>query len=143
MLIKINEVKTYTFKEFKEIQENREIISKYNIEDIKQLDKIIGPIKKNKVMYGRLVFVTALFLHANSIVFASGGLETVAPDIIKIFLNIMKWGCIGRGLYEMAFTMISGGNIKQAMTFGVQYWIGFLFLQFYPQLYEIFEGIKF
>ena len=142
MLIKINEVKTYTFSEFKEIQENREIISKYNIEDIKQLDKIIGHIKKNKVMYGRLVFMTALFLHLNINVFASG-FETVGPVIIDKFLSLMKWGCIGRGLYEMTVTMVSGGNIKKAMTEGIQYWIGFLFLQFYPQLYDIFAGIKF
>lgn len=77
------------------------------IEDIKQLDKIIGHIKKNKVMYGRLAFVTALFLHLNINVFASR-------------------------LYEMTVTMVSRGNIKQAMTEGIQYWIGFLFLQFYP-----------
>lgn len=142
MLIKINEVKTYTFSEFKEIQENREIISKYNIEDIKQFDKIIGHIKKNKVMYSRLIFMTALFLHLNISVFASG-FESVGPVVIDKFLSVMKWGCIGRGLYEMTVTMVSGGNIKQAMTEGIQYWIGFLFLQFYPQLYDIFAGIKF
>ena len=58
-------------------------------------------------MYGRLAFVTALFLHLNINVFASR-------------------------LYEMTVTMVSRGNIKQAMTEGIQYWIGFLFCSFTP-----------
>ena len=146
MLIKINEVKTYTFSEFKEIQENREIVSKYNIKYIKQLDKIIGHIKNNKVKYMKLIFITAIFLNVDSSVFANelgSSLNEIGPTLIDMFLSVMKWGCIGRGLYEMTITMVSGGNIKQAMTEGIQYWIGFLFLQFYPQLYDIFSGIKF
>ncbi|SCH33731.1 Uncharacterised protein [uncultured Clostridium sp.] len=147
MLIKINEVKTYTLKEFFEIQRNKEVVCaeiqySYNQDDITMIDKMIGHVKRNKVAYKRLILITALFLHVNSFVFAAG-LEEIGPKVIDIFLGVMKWACIGRGLYEMTMTMVSGGNIKQSITEGVQYWIGFLFLQFYPQLYEIFAGVTF
>jgi hypothetical protein len=29
------------------------------------------------------------------------------------------------------------------MTEGIQYWMGYLFIQFYPQLFDLFSGIKF
>lgn len=150
MLIKINEVKTYTVKEFFEIQKNKEIACaeiqcSYNQKYIIMIDKMIDHIKQNKVKYMKLVLITALFLHFNSFVFANelgSSLNEIGPTLIDMFLSVMKWGCIGRGLYEMTMTMVSGGNIKQAMTEGIQYWIGFLFLQLYPQLYDIFAGFK-
>lgn len=146
MLFTFNEVKTYTFKEFKEIQENRELINTYSKEDIQLVNKMIDHIKKNKYMYLRLVFTTALMLHFNAFVFANGldgGLDSAGTVIVSMFLSVMKWGCMGRGLYEMAMTMINGGNMRQAITEGLQFFLGFIFCQFYPQLYELFAGIKF
>ena len=43
----------------------------------------------------------------------------------------------------MLTTMINGGNMKQASTEGVQYFLGYLFIQFYQQLFDLFGKIKF
>jgi hypothetical protein len=49
---------------------------------------------------------------------------------------------MGMGLRNMIITTINGGNMKQAMTEGIQYWVAFLFMQFYPQLFDLFTGVK-
>ena len=56
MLLNKYRIKNYTFKEFK-----NELIK----EDITLIDKMIDQIKSNKIMYTRVVFITALILHFN------------------------------------------------------------------------------
>ena len=57
--------------------------------------------------------------------------------------EITVQGAKNSALPILAATLINGGNVKQAMSEGVQYWIGYLFIQFYPQLFDLFSGIKF
>lgn len=120
---------------------------KRNENDMKLVELIIDHIKKNKFMYARLVLITALMLHYNmNFVFASdfsASLDVVGNQIIDMLMGVAKWSCIGMGTKNMITTLINGGNMKQAMTEGIQYWIGFLFIQFYPQLFDLFNGIKF
>jgi hypothetical protein len=80
------------------------------------------------------------FIYAGSF---GASLNQVGNTIVNMLLDLAKWGCIGMGLRNMIITLINGGNVKQAMSEGVQYWIGYLFIQFYPQLFDLFSGIKF
>lgn len=114
--------------------------------DIKLVERIIDHIKANKVMYAKLVFTTALMLHLNVNIFATGfetSLDAVGNRIIDMLLSVAKWGCIGIGLKNMITTMVNGGNMRQATTEGIQYFVGYLFIQFYPQLFDLFGKITF
>lgn len=114
--------------------------------DIKLVEKIINHIKANKFMYTKLVFTTALMLHLNLNIFATGfetSLDAVGNQIIDMLLSVAKWGCIGIGLKNMITTMVNGGNMRQTTTEGIQYFVGYLFIQFYPQLFDLFRKMTF
>lgn len=133
MLLGKYNVKVYKFGEFGK-------------EELRLVDKIIEDIKENKIVYAKLVFTTALLLHMNINVFATGfedSLDSVGNQIIDMLLSVAKWTCIGMGTKNMITTMINGGNIRQATTEGIQYFIGFLFIQFYPELFDLFGKITF
>ena len=138
MLIKINEVKTYTFSEFKEIQENKAIkVSN----EVAIASKVLDHIKKNKRMYCRLVLTTALMLHFNmNFVFAgniSNSLDSTFSQLITLLKQFAKWGCLGLGLKKTIEEMLAGANFKQASTAGIQYWLAYIFIQFYPKLFDM------
>lgn len=144
MLFKINEVKTYTFQEFKEIQENRNIANRYTKDELRMVDKMIEHIKTNKVIYAKLVFITAIMLHSNINIYADtleSSLDSVGNQLIDMLASVAKWACIGIGIKNMAVTMLNGGNLKRATTEGLQYLLGYLFIQFYPQLFDLFGKI--
>lgn len=137
MLLNRYRVESYTLKEFRE---------KYSSKDITLVERMIEHIKTNKVMYAKLVFTTALMLHFNINIFANefgSSLDVVGNQIIDMLLGVAKWACIGMGTKTMITTMINGGNMRQATTEGIQYFIGYLFIQFYPQLFDLFGKIKF
>lgn len=120
--------------------------TKYSDRDFNLVEKMIDHIKTNKVMYAKLVFIIALMLHFDINVFASSfetSLDKVGNQIVDMLLSIAKWGCIGMGIKNMIGTMLNGGNMKQASTEGIQYFLGYLFIQFFPQLFDLFKGIKF
>ncbi|MDB8804997.1 hypothetical protein [Romboutsia sp. 1001216sp1] len=133
MLLGKYRVKTYKFRAFRK-------------EDITLVEKMLDHIKENKVMHVKLVFMVVLMLHIDINVYGNefaSSLDRVGNQIIDMLSSFAKWGCIGMGTKTMIVTLLNGGNMKQAMTEGIQYWIGFLFIQFYPQLFEMFNGIKF
>lgn len=119
----------------------------FSIEDMNLVETILTHIKKNKLMYARLVLMTALMLHFNmNFAFANefaSSLDTVGNQIMSMLTSFAKWGCIGMGVKSMTITLINGGDMKAAMKDGTQYWLGFLFVQFYPQLFDLFNNIKF
>ncbi|HBI92096.1 MAG TPA: hypothetical protein DDY58_06485 [Terrisporobacter glycolicus] len=120
--------------------------NRYNEKDLSIVDKMIDHIKTNKIMYAKLIFTTALMLHFNINCNASGfedSLDRVGNQIVDMLLSVAKWGCIGMGIKNMIGTMLNGGSMKQASTEGIQYFLGYLFIQFFPQLFDLFKGIKF
>ena len=138
MLMKINEVKSYTFSEFREIQENKQIKSN---NEVAIASKVLDHIKKNKRMYARLVLTTALMLHFNmNFVFAgniSNSLDSTFGQLITLLKQFAKWGCLGLGLKKTIEEMLAGANFKQASTAGIQYWLAYIFIQFYPKLFDM------
>lgn len=123
-------VKTYKFGEFGK-------------EDITLVEKMLGHIKENKVMYARLVLITTLILNYNmSFVFANSveaSLDSTFSQIIELIKVFAKWGCLGMGLKVLAEEMLSGANFKQASVAGVQYWLCYIFIQFYPRLFDMIK----
>ena len=140
----ISELMVEKVREFRKVDV---IECDFNYNDMTIVEKALEHIKKNKGLYMKLVIFSAMLLNYNmNFVYAGNfgaSLNQVGNTIVNMLLDLAKWGCIGMGLRNMIITLINGGNVKQAMSEGVQYWIGYLFIQFYPQLFDLFAGIKF
>ena len=139
----ISELMVEKVREFRKV----EIIEyDFNYEDMTIVEKALDHIKRNKGLYMKLVIFTAMLLNYNMTFVYAGNLgaslNPVGETIVGMLLDLAKWGCMGMGLRNMIITTINGGNMKQAMTEGIQYWVAFLFMQFYPQLFDLFTGVK-
>ena len=138
MLLNKYKVETYTFSEYKNL---------VTMENLNKFDRVIAHIKKNKSMYLKLVILLAMTIDRSSLtVLASGSLEsslsTLSTKLVGILIAFAKVGCMGMGLKAMVVTLLNGGNMKEASIEGIQYWIGYIFLQLYPFLYDLAEGFK-
>lgn len=47
------------------------------------------------------------------------------------------------GIKDMIATLLNGGNMKNSINNGLMYLLGYVFITFYPQLFDLFSGIKF
>lgn len=130
--------KSYTFAEYRiSLQE----------EDYLLTEIMLNHIKENKIMYTRLVFITALLLHFNiNFVFAndfSTSLDAAGMQILELLMAVAKWGCIAMGVKDMVVTVLNGGNVKNAINNGLIYILAYVFISLYPQLFDLFSKIKF
>ena len=131
-------IKTYSFSEFKK---------EYTNEDYSLVEMMLENIKSNKVMYARLVFITASLIHFNvNFTFAndfSTSLDAAGGQILELLMAFAKWGCIGFGVKDMIVTVLNGGNVKNAINNGLVYILAYVFISLYPQLFDLFSKIKF
>ncbi len=138
MLLNKYKVKSYTFNEF------RKEVGK---DEITLVERLIDNIKNNKIMYTRLVFITALLLHFNlNFVFANdfgASLDAAGMQILDLLMALAKWACIGMGVIDMVVTVLNGGNVKHAINNGLIYILAYVFISLYPQLFDLFSKIKF
>ncbi len=125
-------IKTYSFSKFR---------NEYASEDIMLASRVLDHIKRNKVMYARLILTTAMMLHFNlNFVFAndiSASLDSTFGILIELLKDFAKWGCLGMGLKRLVEEMLSGASFKQASTAGISYWLCYIFIQFYPKLFDM------
>ena len=121
----------YTYAEYRDLT-NKE----YSF-----VEKAIDHIKRNKRLYARLVLTTALMIHFNmNFVFASNmssSLDSACSQLINLLMGFAKWGCLGLGLKKTIEEMLAGASFKQASTAGIQYWLAYIFIQFYPKLFDM------
>lgn len=127
-------IRTYSFYDFR---------TQYTSEDITLVNRIISHIQNNKIMYTRLILVTALLLHFNiNFVFANEvgtSLDATFNQLIELLKDFAKWGCLGMGLKKLVEEMLSGASFKQASVSGMQYWLCYIFIQFYPKLFDMIK----
>ena len=123
--------KTYSFAEYRALS-NKE----YSF-----LEKAIDHIKRNKKMYKRLVIITAILINNNLAIYAESGIGTALDSafgqLINLLMDLAKWGCLGLGLKKTIEEMLTVANFKQASTAGIQYWLAYIFIQFYPKLFDM------
>lgn len=122
-------MKTYTFAEYKQLQE------------MNNIDRLLGELKKNKELYIKVVFATAILMNKN-FVYAAGndlGLGDVAYEIIEMLLAFGRWGCLGIGIKSMVETMLAGGDVKASTGAGIQYFIFYIVLNLYPKLFSMLK----
>ena len=136
MLFTINKEETFSISEFKEIQANKELVK----EELELVEKVIDHIKRNKDFYIRVGLTTTSILSYNTVVgYAAGvyGMDKVFNEIIGLIISFGKYGCLGLGLKKTIEEMLAGASFKQASTAGIQYWLCYLFIQFYPKLFDM------
>ncbi|MFR7364816.1 MAG: hypothetical protein ACLUTP_10650 [Terrisporobacter sp.] len=129
-------VKYYTFSEFLHLEE----------EDLNMIEKFLDHIKRNKVVYSRLVLLVALLMKNNNIIYAESfevSLNNSAKQIIDMLLVLAKYSFLGLGLKEIISTMIAGGSFKEATTSGMQYLLTYVLIKLYPSLFNMFSKINF
>ena len=129
-------VKYYTFSEFLHLEE----------EDLNMIEKFLDHIKRNKVVYSRLVLLVALLMKNNNIIYAESfevSLNNSAKQIIDMLLVLAKYSFLGLGLKEIISTMIAGGSYKDATTSGMQYLLTYVLIKLYPSLFNMFGKINF
>ena len=128
-------VKYYTFSEFLHLEE----------EDLNMIEKFLDHIKRNKVVYSRLVLLVALLMKNNNIIYAESfevSLNNSAKQIIDMLLVLAKYSFLGLGLKEIISTMIAGGSFKEATTSGMQYLLTYVLIKPYPSLFNMFSKIN-
>ena len=136
MLFTINKEETFSISEFKEIQANKEVVK----EELELVEKVIDHVKRNKDFYIRVGLTTTSILSYNTVVgYAAGvyGMDKVFNEIIGLIISFGKYGCLGLGLKKTIEEMLAGASFKQASTAGIQYWLCYLFIQFYPKLFDM------
>ena len=129
-------VKYYTFSEFLHLEE----------EDLNMIEKFLDHIKRNKVVYSRLVLLVALLMKNNNIIYAESfevSLNNSAKQIIDMLLVLAKYSFLGLGLKEIISTLIAGGSFKEATTSGMQYLLTYVLIKLYPSLFNMFSKINF
>lgn len=137
MLLKRYEV--YTVSEF---------LNKETSRDLSLLETTLEHLKRNKKRYLILVVTIAVTIDLSGITLANETVATLdisvlestlsskAQEIVRMLIVLSKFTCMGMGLKDMIICLLNGGNMKEATYSGLQYWLGFLFLQFYPQLFN-------
>lgn len=125
-----------------------ELVKEFNFEskDFNLANRILDHIKRNKIVYARLVLITAIMLHFDIVIYANGfeaSLDRVGNQILNMLMSFAKWGCLGMGIKDMVVCLINGGNMKQSINGGLMYLLGYVFISIYPQLFSMFQGIKF
>ena len=135
MLFTINKEETFSISEFKEIQANKELVK----EELELTEKVIDHIKRNKDFYIRVGLTTTSILSCNTVLsYASSlGMDSAFNEIIGLIISFGKYGCLGLGLKKTIEEMLAGASFKQASTAGIQYWLCYLFIQFYPKLFDM------
>ena len=114
--------------------------------DISLINRLLDHIKTNKTMYLRLVTFTAILLHFDLLVYADSfgsSLDRVGHQILNMLMSVAKWGCLGMGVKDMLTTILNGGNIRNSINGGLMYLLIYVFISLYPQLFNLFTGIKF
>ena len=115
---------------------------------IMMFDKILDNLKRNKKVYLRIAFVLAITLDRATLVACAdsaefvGKLNALWDRISGLLFAVGKFSCMGMGIKEMVICLIDGGNMKEASYAGMKYWLGFIFLQIYPGLYDLVEGLR-
>ena len=135
MLFTINKEETFSISEFKEIQANKELVK----EELELVEKVIDHIKRNRDFYIRVGLTTTSILSYNTVLsYASSlGMDSAFNEIIGLIISFGKYGCLGLGLKKTIEEMLAGASFKQASTAGIQYWLCYLFIQFYPKLFDM------
>lgn len=132
--------KTYKFESSTAILLFRD---KKRTNDFDIIEKFLNNLKNNKVAYARLVFILAIAMKNIGVSYAQTSIDVELGDtfsqLVDMLLNFARYGCIFMGGKTMLEHMLHGANLKQATTEGLQYFLFYLLLRFYPMLFNMIK----
>ena len=131
MLFTLNEVKTYTFQEFREIQENRELRV---MDELSCLDRAVAHLKRNKNKYLKLVIILALVLPATTLqVFAESEIINTGVFFYQYIKDVAYVICLLGGAVEGMKCVLSG-TTESIGKVGIKYLAFALIVKFLPKV---------
>nr|DAQ39415.1 MAG TPA: hypothetical protein [Caudoviricetes sp.] len=125
-------MKSYTFKEYKQLTEN-----KYST-----IEKCLNILKKDKKEYKKLVILIAILMHKGLLCYAAtteAEVSTVATQILSLLMIFAKYGCMCMGIKSIIENALQGANFRQATNSGIQYFLIYILLTFYPKLFTMIK----
>lgn len=121
-------MKTYTFSEYRKMQE------------MSNIDIILGELKKNKKEYAKLVFLLAVFMPKPCFAMNNDlGIGDAVWEIIRLGLEFGKYACMLKGIINMTNEMLEGANLKEAISEGMGYFIFYIILNMYPRIFSMIK----
>ena len=123
-------MKSYSFKEYKLISEN----------DCTLIEKYLNNLKMNKKEYKRIIILIAIFMNKNLISYCittETEISNVATQILSLLMVFAKYGCMCMGIKSIIENALQGADFKQATTSGIQYFLIYILLSFYPKLFSM------
>lgn len=121
----INMYKSYTFTEYNKILEQDHI----NIR------------KFNNIEYKKIILLASLCIHNNLFIYAASeaDISNVAAQILSLLMVFAKYGCMCMGIKSIIENALQGADFKQATTSGLQYFLIYILLSFYPKLFTMIK----
>ena len=107
-------MKSYSFKEYKLISEN----------DYTLIEKFLNNLKINKKEYKKIIILI---------------ISNVATQILSLLMVFAKYGCMCMGIKSIIENALQGADFKQATTSGMQYFLIYILLSFYPKLFSMIK----
>lgn len=123
-------MKSYSFKEYTLISEN----------DCTLIEKFLNNLKMNKKEYKRIIVLIAIFMNKNLISYCittETEISNVATQILSLLMVFAKYGCMCMGIKSIIENALQGADFKQATTSGIQYFLIYILLSFYPKLFSM------
>lgn len=123
-------MKSYTFSEYKQMME-----SEYTI-----VEKFLNSL--SKVEYKRLIVLIAIFMHRGLISYGATTeveISNVANQILDLLMIFAQYGCMCMGIKSIIENALQGADFRQATTAGIQYFLIYILLTFYPKLFSMIK----
>ena len=64
-------------------------------------------------------------------------ISNVATQILSLLMVFAKYGCMCMGIKSIIENALQGADFKQATTSGIQYFLIYILLSFYPKLFSM------
>lgn len=65
--------------------------------------------------------------------------STVATQILNLLMIFAKYGCMCMGIKSIIENALQGANFRQATNSGIQYFLIYILLTFYPKLFTMIK----
>ena len=102
--------------------------------------KFLNNLKMNKKEYKKILILIAIFMNKNLISYCmttETEISNIATQILSLLMVFAKYGCMCMGIKSIIENALQGADFKQATTSGIQYFLIYILLSFYPKLFSM------
>ncbi|MFR5346119.1 hypothetical protein, partial [Romboutsia timonensis] len=99
-------------------------------------------LKINKKEYKKIIILITIFMNKNLISYCmttETEISNVATQILSLLMVFAKYGCMCMGIKSIIENALQGADFKQATTSGMQYFLIYILLSFYPKLFSMIK----